>query len=99
MNDKLQPEFRFSIMPEWIIYSKLSDKAIRLYAVLARYADNQTHEAFPSRETLADKMGCSPSSVDRAATELVERWGNYEETTSQQLTCLHFADDEGGSHQ
>jgi len=72
MNDKLQPEFRFSIMPEWIIYSKLSDKAIRLYAVLARYADNQTHEAFPSRETLADKMGCSPSSVDRAATELVE---------------------------
>jgi biotin operon repressor len=72
MNDKLQPEFRFSIMPEWILHATISDKAVRLYGVLARFADNQTHEAFPSRETLAEKMGCSSKSIDRAATELVE---------------------------
>jgi len=72
MNANLESELRFSIVPEWVLYSKLSDKAIRLYGVLARFADNQTHEAFPSRETLAEKMNCSPKSVDRAAHELIE---------------------------
>ena len=60
------------MVPEWVLYAELSDKAIRLYAVLARYADNQTHEAFPSRETLAQRMRCSARSVDRAALELIE---------------------------
>jgi hypothetical protein len=53
MQDNLTAEIRFSIIPEWITYADISDKAIRLYSVLARYADNQTHQAFPSRETLA----------------------------------------------
>jgi hypothetical protein len=72
MDNNLESELRFSILPEWVLYSKLSDKAIRLYGVLARFADNQTHEAFPSRETLAEKMNCSPKSIDRAAHELIE---------------------------
>lgn len=71
MNDTLSSELRFSIIPEWIAYADISDKAIRLYVVLARFADNQTHQAFPSRETLADRMRCSTSSVDRATEELI----------------------------
>jgi hypothetical protein len=60
-------EIRFSIIPEWVTYADISDRAIRLYSVLARYADNQTHQAFPSRETLAEvDMHCSAKSVDRA---------------------------------
>ena len=72
MNDKLVSEFHFSIIPEWLIDAGVSDKAIRLYAVLARYADNRTHEAFPSRETLAERMACSAKSVDRATSELIQ---------------------------
>lgn len=71
MTDELNTEIRFSIIPEWITYSQVSDKAVRLYSVLARYADNHTHEAFPSRETLAEKMGCSAKSIDRASQELI----------------------------
>lgn len=72
MHDNLTAEIRFSIIPEWITYADISDKAIRLYSVLARYADNQTHQAFPSRETLAERMHCSTSSVDRATEELIK---------------------------
>ena len=72
MNDQLNSEIRFSIIPEWITYSGVSDKAVRLYSVLARFADNHTHEAFPSRETLAEKMSCSAKSIDRASQELIE---------------------------
>ena len=72
MSNTLEHEIRFSIMPEWILTANISDKAVRLYGVLARFADNQTHEAFPSRETLAERMGCSAKSVDRAAVELIE---------------------------
>jgi hypothetical protein len=71
MNERLESELYFSIIPEWVIDSVLSDKAIRLYVVLARFADNRTHEAFPSRETLAKRMRCSARSVDRAAQELL----------------------------
>jgi len=71
MGSKLELELNFSIIPEWVIDSGVSDKAIRLYAVLARYADNRTGEAFPSRDTLAARMSCSAKSVDRAAQELL----------------------------
>jgi hypothetical protein len=72
VNDTLTAELRFSMIPEWILDSGISDKAIRLYCVLARYADNETHQAFPSRETLAKRMGCHAKSVDRAASELLK---------------------------
>jgi hypothetical protein len=72
MDDQLEAEMRFSITPEWVLYETISDKAVRLYCVLARFADNNTHQAFPSRETLAAKMHCSVKSIDRAAQELIE---------------------------
>jgi hypothetical protein len=71
MNDTLTAQLRFSIIPEWILDAAISDKAVRLYGVLARYADNETHRAYPSRETLAKRMRCHAKSVDRAAAELI----------------------------
>jgi hypothetical protein len=63
---------RFAILDEWLLDLPVSDRAIRLYAILARYADHQTQKAFPSRATLAERLRCSPASIDRAAKELVE---------------------------
>jgi len=63
---------RFAIIDEWILDLEISDRALRLYAVLSRYADKDTHKAFPSRLTLADCLRCSPKSVDRAIAELID---------------------------
>jgi len=62
----------FAILPEWVLAAPISDRAVRLYAWLSRYADNGTGECWPSRKRLADQLGCSLSSLDRAKDELVE---------------------------
>lgn len=72
MSEFLDTDLRFSIVPEWVLDAGLSDRAIRVYALIARYADNETLQAFPARETLAKRAGCSARSVDRAITELVK---------------------------
>lgn len=71
MTNSIRLDRRFAIIDEWLLDLRISDRAVRLYAILARYADNQTHKAFPSRGTLADRLHCSLASVDRAARELV----------------------------
>jgi len=72
MSDDVTADVKFSIIPEWLIDSGCSDKAIRLYAVLARYADNDDLTAYPGRSTLAKRMGCHRATVDRAVEELIE---------------------------
>jgi hypothetical protein len=72
MEQSIRLERRFAIIDEWLLDLDISDRAVRLYAVLARYADSETHKAYPSRETLAERLRCSTKSVDRAAQELVE---------------------------
>lgn len=72
MHDHINTDLRFSIIPEWVIYADISDRAIRLYSILARYADNETLQAFPSRETLAKRAHCHIKSVDRAIQELID---------------------------
>ena len=72
MTEKLSSENKFAIIPEWVIELDISHTAFRLYALLARYADNVTHQAFPSRGTLADRLGCSEKTIDRAIEDLVE---------------------------
>lgn len=69
----LDADAHFAIVPEWVLYhDKLSDRAVRLYAILRRKADNATGVAWPSRATLAAALrGCSKESVDRAVKELV----------------------------
>jgi Helix-turn-helix domain len=59
----------FAIIPEWLLDSEVSDRAIRLYAILRRYAD-AAGTCFPSRTTLAARLRCSVDSVDRAVKEL-----------------------------
>ena len=72
MTDFITSETKFSIVPEWVLYSSISDRGIRLYAVLARYANQATHTCFPARSTLAERLNCSTDSVDRALKELTD---------------------------
>jgi hypothetical protein len=60
----------FAVVPEWVVYADISNAAVRLYAVLARFANSQGR-AWPSRRTLAELMNCSMSSIDRAKDELI----------------------------
>jgi biotin operon repressor len=71
MQHNIDTDIRFSIVPEWVLDAKVSDRAIRIYSILARYADNETLQAFPSRETLAKRAHCSAKAVTKAIHELV----------------------------
>jgi hypothetical protein len=71
LDDTVTTDLKFSMVPEWLIDSGCSDKALRLYVVLARYADNDDLTAYPGRGTLAKRMGCHRASVDRAVEELI----------------------------
>jgi len=66
-------ERKFALIPEWVIDLPISHTSFRLYAVLARYADYNTHRAFPSRETLAERLGTSIRTVERSVMELQDR--------------------------
>lgn len=72
IDEKVTSDLKFALVPEWFIDSGVSDKAFRLYTVLAKYADNEDRTAYPGRRTLARRMGCSLSSVDRALEELID---------------------------
>lgn len=64
-------DVRFAVVPEWLLDDDVSDRAVRLYAVLARHADKETGDAHPSRRRLAARCRCSADSIDRALKELV----------------------------
>jgi hypothetical protein len=72
MTNTIETEFRFTMVPEWLLDSGVTGDAILLYVALGRYADSQTHEAYPSRKTLAGRCRMSATSVDRASAELVK---------------------------
>jgi|SRR5579872_6537353 len=57
-------------VPEWVLYAPISDRAVRLYGVLARHAKSDGTGADPGRARLARLLRCSPSSLDRARREL-----------------------------
>jgi predicted transcriptional regulator len=63
-------EFYFSIIPEWLISSNLSDNAIRVYVALYRFADKNDGTCYPSVATIGKKCNKSPSSVKRGLKEL-----------------------------
>jgi len=60
----------FAMLPEWILDSDVSAQAIRLYALLNRYANAQG-TCFPTQDTLATRMHASPDTVLRATKELM----------------------------
>jgi hypothetical protein len=69
---EVQYDEAFAIVPIWVArHPDLSDRAVRMYATLAGYADNATGRAWPSRARLAADLGCSTDSIDRAARELM----------------------------
>jgi hypothetical protein len=63
-------EFYFSIVPEWLIESKISDNAFRVYATLYRFSDKEDGSCYPSMATIGKKCGKSVSSVKRGIKEL-----------------------------
>lgn len=67
----ISADVTFAIIPTWLLNSETSASSIRLYAVLATFADRETGEGWPSRRTLAKRMHCSIDTIDRATRELV----------------------------
>ena len=59
----------FAIVPEWLLDLEISHGAVRLYALLARYTNND-QAAWPSRATLAKRLRTSKDTVDRYIKEL-----------------------------
>lgn len=74
MGDKktLRADNYFAIIPEWILYAKISSNAVRLYGVLARYADKESGDCFPSRATISERSGLSDALISKATKELVD---------------------------
>lgn len=70
MQDTINTDLPFSFVPHWVTDSDISDRALRLYSVLAKFADSKTGQAFPGRTRLSRELKCSPKSVDRAVKEL-----------------------------
>ena len=69
---EVDTDLKFSIIPEWLLDADISHVAVRVYAIIARYADNQTLTAWPSRATIAERAKCTVKSVDRAVAELIQ---------------------------
>ena len=62
----------FAIVPEILINSRVSDAAVRLYAVLALHADRKSSTTFVGYRAIGDLLGKSKRSLMRACAELVE---------------------------
>jgi hypothetical protein len=98
VEQSIRLERRFAIIDEWLLDLDISDRAVRLYAVLARYADSETHKAYPSRDTLAKRLRCSTKSVDRAAQELVESGAMTKEHRHNSSIVYTLRVVQGGRH-
>lgn len=57
----------FAIIPEWVLdHPGITPIAVRLYGVLARYADKDDATCYPSRRTLWTRLRCSERTLDSA---------------------------------
>ena len=65
--------YAYATIPEWILYADIGAQAVRLFCTLDRYVGANA-SAWPSRATLARKLGCSRETIDRALDQL-ERIG------------------------
>lgn len=62
----------FAPVPMWVIELPISDRAFRLYSLLAGLRDYDSGQLVRGRQFLADKLGCSVDTIDRAKAELIE---------------------------
>lgn len=68
----IQAQVYFAIIPEWILDADVSDKAIRLYGILNRYA-REKQKCRLRRKTLAERLKVKDlKTVDRCVSELEE---------------------------
>jgi len=72
MEEQITTDLRFSMIPHWLLATNVSNTGLRLYAVLAKFADAETGQAFPGRTRLSKELDCSLKTVDRAVAELIE---------------------------
>lgn len=80
----------FAMVPERLLDSGLSDRAVRLYVLLDRYADEHD-KAWPSRATMAKRLSCSEDSIDRAVKELVAAgWLTVHRRAAERATNHYF---------
>jgi Helix-turn-helix domain len=97
--------YTFGRVPTWLLDVAVSDRSIRLFALLTRYADREGR-GFPGRRTLAERLRCSVDSIDRALRELVdagalrveERWdveGDGGRLTNDYYLLEHRDEDRG----
>ena len=72
MTDVVTLEARFAMIPEWVLDAATS-RGVHVYGLLMRYATKAADfsDAFPARPTLAERMQCSLSTIDRALVDLV----------------------------
>ena len=62
----------FQQIPNWVFESPISPTAIKLYLVLRKNGDNKRGTSYWSRKKLAEQIGCSPNTMDRAKKELID---------------------------
>jgi len=101
--------FRFMVVPKWILDkgpngSTLSSSAVHIYTALLSYANNDTHECYPSHNTLAELVGKSVSTVRRALDELKDfgaiTWrGRLEGDTTNQTSNTYYLPQQRGEVQ
>jgi DNA-binding transcriptional MocR family regulator len=61
----------WALVPLWVT-AKASPVALKLYALLAaKWADRESHSCFPAKRSIAQSLGTSESTVERALRELV----------------------------
>lgn len=79
MSDELEGEGRivsdvgpFAVVPEWVLLDRaLNPRALQLYAFLSLRADRRDGSSRWSRERMAEQLGCSEDTVDRALGALM----------------------------
>lgn len=89
----------FAIVPLWLIRRGISSTAVHLFATLAAAYCDRAGKAWPSRQTIAEEMGCSTDTVDRAVKELVSvgalikerRWHTQHAGQKSNFYSLRFA--------
>ena len=92
--DFIQADEYYSIVPEWVLDTPISAQAVRLYAVLNRYADKDNGTCFPAIKTLSKRMHTSVSTVKRALNELSDCGAvyiepRYDKETNEQTSNLY----------
>jgi hypothetical protein len=62
----------FQQIPNWVFESDVSPLAIKLYLVLRKNGDNKRGTSYWSRRKLAEQLGTSANTMDRAKKELID---------------------------